>query len=567
MRRFILCILTLLLLVALAVPALGANYASKINVYATVNQNESCQLTVTVTMHLDENSGKLTFPVPLDASGISVNGGRARVNRTQQAQFVDLSGVIGNMVGEFTFTIQYALSDVIHTNEAGQLQLQLPLLSGFSYSIGQLDFSVTMPGEITAKPAFSSGYHQSNIEKDLIFSANGPAISGCSITELKDHETLSMTLTVAEELFPNKQLVLYESDADDIAMLICAAVALLYWLLFLRCLPPRRRLSVTAPEGVSAGQLGTVMTLGTADLSLTVFSWAQLGYIKMQVYKNRVILHKLMDMGNERSLFEQRCFKNLFGKKTAVDTGGIHYANLVKSASKIAPNLQPLMQHRSGNPRIFRALASLIALFGGISFGIAMSQEAALQGFWMIVIASVSVIIGWWMQGTLRELFLRKGKSTYTGLLACALWLGLSLIAGQFGIGLGVMLSQWLAGLLAFFGGRRTDAGRQDFAQVFGLRRYLKTVSKEELLRIQNNDPEYFHSLAPYALALGVEQRFARRFGKKRIPACPYILTDLGDGTAHQWCDVMRRALRTMDRRSKLLQLEKLADLLAMLKK
>ena len=30
-----------------------------------------------------------------------------------------------------------------------------------------MEFTVTLPGEITAKPAFSSGYHQANIEKDI----------------------------------------------------------------------------------------------------------------------------------------------------------------------------------------------------------------------------------------------------------------------------------------------------------------------------------------------------------------------------------------------------------------
>lgn len=567
MRRFIICAICLMLIIGLSLPAMGANYASKINVYATVNQNESCQVTVSATLHLEENSGELLFPVPLDATGISVNGSRARTTRTEQAQHIDLSGILGNMVGEFTVTIQYTLPDVIHSDAAGQPELQLPLLSGFAHTVSLLDFSVTMPGEITAKPAFSSGYHQSNIEKDLIYSANGLSVSGSSTTELKDHETLTMTLTVDPALFPNAPLVFYESDADDIAMGICAAVALLYWLLFLRCLPPRRRLSVTAPEGVSAGQLGAVMTLGTADLSLMVFSWAQLGYIQMQVHKNRVVLYKRMDMGNERTSFEQRCFKNLFGKKDAVDTSGLRYANLVKEIAKTSPNLQPLMQHRSGNPRIFRALAALIALFGGVSFGIAMSQDSALQGFWMIVIAAISLFMGWFMQGTFRELFLRKGKSTYTGLLFSLLWLGLGAIAGQFSIAVTVLLSQWLAGLMAFFGGRRTDAGRQDLSQILGLRRYLITVSKDELKRIQTTDPEYFHNLAPYALALGVEQSFARRFGKSRIPACPYITAALGDGTAHQWCDNMRRALREMDRRSKSLPLEKLADLLTVLKK
>ena len=37
------------------------------------------------------------------------------------------------------------------------MQLQLPLLSGFGYSVDVLEFSVTLPGNVEALPTFSSG--------------------------------------------------------------------------------------------------------------------------------------------------------------------------------------------------------------------------------------------------------------------------------------------------------------------------------------------------------------------------------------------------------------------------
>ena len=569
MRRVLAIILGVLLIMALSVPVFAAEYASQVNVFAAVSQDESCQVTVTAALHIENNDGNLRFPVPAEATAVSLNGSRVWTTKNDQAQYIDISSALHNMVGDFTITISYALTDVIHTSDAGTPQLQLPLLSGFAYPIDKLDFSVTLPGEITAKPAFSSGYHQANIEKDLVSTVSGATVSGYSATELKDHETLTMTLMVEETLFPNAPLVFYESDFDDIAMIVCAVVALLYWLVFMRCKPSRWRLSTTAPEGVGAGQLGAVMTLGKADLSLMVFSWAQLGYLSIHANrKDKVILQKRMDMGNERTAFEQRCFRNLFGKRNTVDTAGLHYATQCKQVGKMSPNLQPLVHPHSGNAKLFRAISAMIALFGGVCFGIAMTQGAALQGFWVVLTAIAGLVLGWCMQETVHELLLHKGSRTALGIAACLIWLLLGVIADQFAIAVTVLLAQWVAGLMAFFGGRRTEAGRQDLAQIMGLRRYMKTVSKDELRRILTVDPDYFHSLAPFALALGVDRSFARRFGNDRMPVCPYILLGSDAGhTAAEWSDIYRKVLSLMDRRTKMLPLERFLELLALLKK
>lgn len=569
MRRIAVLLLILALFVAFSMPALGANYASQVNVNATVNPNESCHVTVTATLHIDTGTEELTFPVPAEATSVTLNGSSwISVTRSGQAQYIDLSGVIGNMTGDFTITVQYTLPDVIHTGTAGTPELKLPLLSGYKNSISRLNFSVTLPDTVDDKPAFSSGYHQANIEKDISCTVTGNSFSGFSLTELKDHETLTVTLPVEAAMFPNAPLVFHESNTDDTAMVVCAIIALIYWIVFLRCLPPKRLQNASAPEGISAGEVGAVMTLGKADLSLMIFSWAQLGYLTMHLHKGRVILRKQMDMGNERTALEQRCFKNLFSRRDTVDTSGQNYAAQCKKVATMAPEMQSLVKRQSGNPKLFRLLAATVCLFGGISFGIAMSLGAALQGFWVFLVAVLGLLCGWFIQETTHELLLRKGHRTVTGIVFSCIWLGLGIVCGQFSLAVITMLLQWLAGLMAFFGGRRTEAGRQEFSRLVGLRHYLSTVSSKELQRIYYIDPEYFHNLIPYALALGVDKRFARRFGKAHIPDCPYIISGGNTPrTAKQWNDLMRTILNKMERRSRFLFLEKVMAFVASLKK
>ncbi len=555
MRR--LGIFAILICLFLWIPTAAEGSVSQIQVSATVGTNESCYVTVTVTLPAGQTLSR--FPVPAEAYNVALSGNRVGTYATEQAQFVDVSHA------GLAFTVSYSLADVIHTGSAGTPELQLPLLSGYELP-SCLEFTVNLPGSVTAKPAFSSGYHHADIEKALSVQYSGSTVQGRSIEELKDHETLTMTLSVEEELFPHAPVTFLGSNADEIAIGVCAVLAFLYWLCFMGSLPPRRQLTAAAPEGLTAGQLGSVLTLSPADLSQMAFTWAALGYLRIQGGKNSVLLHKTMDMGNERSAYEQRMFQKLFGKKTTVDTAGLHYARLCRS--KAASHLQAYVKARSGNPGIFRALAAACCLFGGVSFGITVSQGGALQGFWIFIIALFGLLCGYLMQEPLRELFLRKSHKTVIGLLAAALWLLLGFSAGQLTTAAVVLVLQWLFGFMAFYGGRRTQTGSRSFSEVLGLRQYLKTLSREDLRRIQEADPEYFHNLAPYALALGVGHSFAWRFGREPIAGCPYITTGKErEYTAWEWVDIMDKLLSSMNRRSRLLPLERLLSLFSSPKK
>ena len=93
--------------------------------------------------------------------------------------------------------------------------------------------------------------------------------------------------------------------------------------------------------------------------------------------------------------------------------------------------------------------------------------------------------------------------------------------------------------------------------------------SKENAAQqICQNNPEYFHQMAPYALALGVEKRFAKRFGGIPIGPCPYI-TSGGESTMHaaQWAVLMRRVLNAMNARQQNRFLEKVSAVLRLLVK
>lgn len=539
-----------LIFISIFATAMGVSAASApaVGTYATVTQNGTCQVNMTVQIHLDQAASDLKFPVPGDATAITLNGHRVRTQSKNGARLIDLSDTLKNLVGDITVTVSYALSDVIHTTETDQLQLQLPLLSGFAYRVEALEFSVTLPGEVTAKPAFSSGYHQSDIEKDLVFTVSGATISGSSQKELKDHETLMMTLMVSEEMFPQTKVTLPDLQVLNIAMGICAGLAVVYWLIFLRCAPYRRIHCPTPPEGLTAGQIGSVLTLSGADLTLMILSWAQLGYVLIKLDRqDRVTLYKRMDMGNERSDFERRCFKLLFSKRDSVNASGSSYGALCLKVQKMQPPVVPFFRPRSGNALVFRAITAVVGLLAGVSLGISLSAGAALQWFWVIVLALAGFYTSWLIHDWALSLYSPDNKSLYLAFGLCIGWIFLGSLGGKFGFALLISLCQLLFGLMAAFGGLRTEEGRQVCQQILGLRRYLRRADKQELARILDKDPDYFHTLAPYAVALGVDEAFACRFGKARLPECPYLTTTSQNAlTAFEWSVLLRRTVAIM---------------------
>lgn len=569
MRRTACFALILIIAFSFALVAEAATSATGISGFATVASDGSCQISLTATIHVENTGEKLTFPVPAEASNVTLNGSRARAPKQGQVRQVDLSGITGTMTGDFSINISYTLQDVIRYTDLDTLELQLPLLSGFGYPTQKMDFSVSLPGVPEGRPSFSSGYHQSDIEKDMTYTITGNTISGNFSKALKDHETLTMTLPVTDTMFPQSVLKVQNTDAMSLAMWVCAGLALVYWLLFLRNIPPLWQRSTEPPEGFSAGEVGCILCGQGIHLSMMVLTWAQLGYVLIQTERSgRVLLHKRMEMGNERSETEQRLFKKVFGKRQLADTSGDNYAELCRLCAKRPGSVQELMHPHSGNLQVFRFLVSGIGLFGGISLAMTLFGGAALQGFFMVLFAILGAISAWFIQGWLCCLLLWDRRGLWTGLGSMALWLAIGLIAQQFTTALWTILGLALCGIFLGLGGRRTELGRQSMGQLLDLRRYLRTVSRAELQRICGSDPDYFFRLAPFALALGVHKNFGKQFGTARLPGCPWLTSGMdAHMTALEWAQVIEQAVDAMDARSRQLPLEKFIALIQSFRK
>ena len=572
MRRLAMLLLAIALLAGvMVVPASAESTASKVESYFTVTSDGDCIVSTTVRLRLDAPVDSLVFPLPVNASDITVNGGSARTTKTETAIEVDVTRAAAGMAGDVTLAFNYNIPNAVKPLDAEDpkvladpearkkyLELEIPLLSSFSLPVEDLSFVLNMPENIPYHPIFNSIYQQTGIDASLSYEIDKKMLTGRSVTSLNDHEAITMTMTVPVDMFPTVSTYVREGNPEVIPMLICAGLALLYWLLCLRTWPMIRRRSVTPPEGVTAGEMGCHLTLAGGDLTMMVFHWAQLGYILIHRDGGRVMLHKRMDMGNERSPFEVKVYRMLFANRRSVEATSYQYARLSRKVFGMIPGERNLCKPNSGNTRIFRALACGIHMFCGICIAMNMTSLGVLQVLLSVILVVVGAVSAWQIHEIAYRTHLRGKTRVYIGFVCILLWIVLGFLCGQWIIPLCSALAQFAIGYLAAYGGRRSEIGRHDAGQILGLRSYLKHIPKEDIHRMLKTDPDYFFNMVPFALSLGIIHPFAASFGSLKMDQCPYIVTKVhGKRTASEWGDVIADTADLIDSKFRRMEIEK----------
>lgn len=544
MRRIIIVLLCLLMLCS-AVSAAGG--ISDLQGSTAIAPNGTCRVTLTMQLSLDEVPENLVFPVPLNARDITLNAEPARVELGGNVRNVNLKGVVSTP-GTHTFTIQYALPDGVVRDKSGKLWLDMELLSGFGYPISNMTLTIRFPGELEYRPSFLSTYHQEDVESVLDVTVDGSVIVCTLKRSLNDREKLTMRLRVTENQFPQPISKQWSMGVDDILMYLLLALAAIYWVVTMRFWPGKITPRGRAPEGVTAGEVGCCLTGCGGDLTMMVLSWAEMGYLRVQLDENgRVLLHKRMDMGNERSGYENSVFRAMFAKRKTMDTSGYAFAHLWERVSRKAPR-RSLYRKGSGNPYIFRALVAGAGILGGFSMANAFADDTVWVVVLSVLLCALATVASWLIQKGPYVLLLRSRMGLLTAAACSAVWIMLGAFSGEIGVAVLLVCMQWLGGFAAAYGGRRSSPGSQVFRDILGLRQFLTSTNRKKLAAIQKSNPYFYYSLAPYAYALGVDKRFAAKMGKLRLPQCTFLVSGVdGHLTAAEWNRILREAVEAMD--------------------
>lgn len=549
--------LVLLCLGLLSVPAWATAGVDSVQVSAAVSDDGSCYVTLRFQLRLEQEE-KLSLSLPAQAKEIRLNG-KYKTPAAQGQQLVLQLPQMG--AGVHTVEISFRLDHAV-TEKNGALWLEVPLLTGFPYPVENFSCAVALPAEPKEQPSFVSGYHGESIFSSLDVRLQGNTVYASSKVTLKDRETLLLRYRADREMFPHvstREPLLGGWEAVMVALLAAAAV---YYLVALLPVIPRRVRSFSPPDGLAAGDLGTCLTGCGMDLTMMVFSWAQLGYLTIETDgRGKVTLLRRMEMGTERSSFENKCFGALFGQRQRVDGQGLHYALLCRKMAAKSPLLRQIYRSRSGNPRIVR----ILGICAGACSGVLLSQGVYTAGAGTVLLALAMAALcsglSFMIQSGGRCIPLGNKLPLWAGLLCAGLWVGVGYLMNNLTLAVVMVAIEAIIGLAAAVGGRRSEAGQQYVAQIRGLRYHLTRSSVFEMQQCLEKNPAYFFELMPYALALGVEKPFARRFGKVIVAECSYLDAPIqGELTPYQWAVLLRHVADRLNRRQRRLKFEKLLE-------
>ena len=552
-KKLILFLLLATLVATICPGVLAQSSIQTLDSRSVVSDSGACTVDMTINLHLDA-AAQPVFPIPSEATDITLNGSRGNVTDSGQYKLLSLSGITGGNAGDFTFQIRYSLPGVVDLGEDG-LVLTLPLLCGFSYPVNNMHFSVTLPAEITTLPVFTSSYYQGLIEAQMTLSLQGNTLTG-DTGALKDHETLSMTLPVTDAMFPQPAAAARVMGWMDMIVLAFALLAVLYFLLAMRPRMLHRENRTTPPDGVSAGDLQMWLTGSGVDFSLLVVTWAQLGYLRIQLDDNgRVLLHKRMDMGNERSRFENRAFRSLFGHRRIIDGTGYHYANLCRIMWRKTPGIKDIYRPHTGNPKILRTFGLISGMLSGVLIASAFVTHSL---FLKILLALVCATLSVGTQAGGAAIPRRQKLPVGIGAGCIVVWMTLGVCSDEVLLCFLMILLQLGIGIASAYGGKRTILGHQIMEQIWNLRRHMRFGTEQDMAQLLKANPNYYHDLAPYALALGLDLRFAHRFHRMKLQECNYlIIGSRRQMSASEWAKVLRSVVDILDAKAKRLPLER----------
>ena len=552
MKKIACIFLVILLLAGLTAAVSARSGADTARYEATVHADGSCQVRFSMTLTLDSAVKELYFPLPEGATDATVNGAAALIHA---GKGISLSG-IASKPGTYSITIGYTLPGVVEV-EGEAMTLALPLLSGFAYPLDSFTFAVTLPDDLPKAPTFSSGYHQETIAEHLTVTVSGPTVYGSAKAVMKDHETLVMTLPVDETLFPQTADTVRLMRIMEYIAWGLLGLAILYYLLAM--LPRLRRphLRATAPAGFNAGEAGLWLNGRPLDFPMMVISWAQMGYLRIQKEgSGRILLYKRMEMGNERSAVETKFFSLLFHRRKVVDATGDHFAKLHRAVAHKKSRLKDVFGLQGYRYWVFFALCLISAGIFGFVMGGSFHPTSILV--W-VLLTLTGLILGLLIHRGGMHLICRRRSPVWIGLGAAVVWLVLGILCGKFLAALGFLVLQLLLSVVGPFGGSRTPQGDQRLMELIELWLYLLMSDRKQLQKLLKRNPDYFHTVAPFALALNADRLFARRFGKLQMPECTYLQCGRDRHlTAQQFSETLRKTVDAMDAKAKRLPLDRL---------
>ena len=513
------CILVLTLSASAA-----AVKAEKMTVEMTVDENGTAKAEVTAHLTAEAPGASLSIALGPNVSGVHIAGHKAKVSRSGGQSTVIL-GEDSDVSFPMDLHLSYTIRNTVAAGSESQ-QFSVRLLGAIKDAdVDYFSARIQMPGPFEAIPEFSSGYYADGIDNFLTIRVSPEGvITANSMEPMLVGETLDLRLETTPDYFALRNVAGRTLLFDRIAIILLALFGAVYWWRALRSPLPRIEPQTRAPMGVEPGVASMLLTDQSPDLSLMALDWAANGYVRAaRLRGGRLLLTRLIPMGNERSAYEQEVFAHLFAKKDTVASGTGAWAAGQKLASKLARSYWygRVFEDKPGRPGLLRLCVVLICGFAALSCADKVIPSMTLRPLLLAASALAGLVWGIALQYGLSRLPQRRHKQPIIVLAVCLIALIAVLrISRSGGTLVAALLFSLLVAAVLVFGPKRRQNGVDLLSDLLGWRKYLRTLTSESAQQLLTADPQYYYRTLLYAEPLGVDRQFCQAFDGLKLDEC-----------------------------------------------
>lgn len=420
--------------------------------------------------------------------------------------------------------------------------------SQWEIPIHNTTFSVTMPKPFDANNLnITSGSLGSTDNTEVTYSVEANTIRGELNSSLYPGESLTIALPLPEgyysDVTPDGAFINNLTSYYNYIFPVLLLLAVFLWFSFGRdekIYPP---VEFYPPKDLTPAEIGYIYdkTIDPYDITSMLVYWADKGYLKIieedvetgVIFKKNttnVKLEKLNDLPSNAPQFEKTFFNELFDRyaiNNIVDIKSLKnsfYTTLAKVKKELIKSFKDRNFYSiSGKvASFFITLIGIFTLFL-VFLGVINTMNPYQQGFVFLLAGGASIFMGIFLASSAHLLSIVKTRfpiekvktvfgAGFTSAIPLLAAIGILFIADAdiiywIGLGLGIMII-----FFAPYANKRTEIGRRWLSHILGLKQFIENAEKDRILALVDDDPEYFYHVLPYAMVLGVTDKWAKQF-------------------------------------------------------
>jgi len=422
---------------------------------------------------------------------------------------------------------------------------------GWEIPINKATFSVTVPCALSdAQIWVTTGRRGSTDQVPFSVKNNGSSITITGTVEnIKAGEAVTIRVQLPDGWYQGARSAwdfrsLF-TRLGFIVSMICAALSAVVWFLAGRDRVPIITARFEAPDGLSPLPVGYVADgqVDDKDITSMIYYWADAGYMSIaEPKKNKFEFTKLKDLPKDTPAFERRLFDGFFKRGDKVSIKDLERSNFAEVIlnTKVSTGSFFRKERALEDPKS-KALSTLFFLVSIVPMAFfilgSFLQEYTVQyGFFLAFPAVAFCLIN---NGIIRSV-IRKwyvAKSKILSVIGCAvpsvlIVIIMSSILAFVEIGFSLplllfcVLCSTVTGFFSAIIVRRSEYGNKLLEQILGYREFIQKVTIDELKLMIKDNPDYYYKVLSYAIVLGLEDTWAKKFASITVAAPSWYVGD-----------------------------------------